>query len=121
MTKSLVETPEVQALLIKLSGQDQPGGDARVKAIVRRIVGDLFAVIDEFKVTDDEFWAAMNFASAGSREFGLWAAGLGVERFLDIRADAVDAEKRRRRWYAPHDRRTALCSGRSRGSGVREA
>ena len=53
MTKSLVKTPEVQALLNKLSGQDQPGGDARVKAIVRRIVGDLFAVIDEFKVTDD--------------------------------------------------------------------
>jgi catechol 1,2-dioxygenase len=93
MTKSLVKTPEVQALLNKLSGQDQPGGDARVKAIVRRIVGDLFAVIDEFQITDDEFWAAMNFASAGSREFGLWAAGLGVERFLDIRADAVDAEK----------------------------
>ena len=93
MTKSLVKTPEVQALLNKLSGQDQPGGDTRVKAIVRRIVGDLFAVIDEFKVTDDEFWAALNFASAGSREFGLWAAGLGVERFLDIRADAVDAEK----------------------------
>ena len=59
MTKSLVKTPEVQALLNKLSGQDQPGGDARVKAIVRRIVGDLFAVIDEFQVTDDEFWAAI--------------------------------------------------------------
>jgi catechol 1,2-dioxygenase len=93
MTKSLVETAEVQALLDKLSGQDQPGGDARMKAIVRRMVGDLFAVIDEFNVTDDEFWAAMNYAAAGSGEFGLWAAGLGIERFLDIRADAIDAKK----------------------------
>ncbi|MDG5496943.1 catechol 1,2-dioxygenase [Niveispirillum sp. BGYR6] len=91
MTQRFVDQADVQALLDKLSGQDQPQGDARLKAIIRRIVGDLFATIDEFDISDDEFWAAMNFAIAGSREFGLWAAGLGIERFLDMRADAKDA------------------------------
>lgn len=91
MTDRFVDTPEVQVLIDKLSGQDAQGGDTRMKAIVRRIVGDLFATIDEFDVTDDEFWAALNYASAGAAEFGLWAAGLGIERYLDIRADASDA------------------------------
>lgn len=91
MTDRFVDTPEVRDLIDKLSGQDAQGGDARMKAIVRRIVGDLFATIDEFDVTDDEFWAALNYASAGAAEFGLWAAGLGIERYLDIRADAADA------------------------------
>jgi catechol 1,2-dioxygenase len=91
MTTNFASTPEVQDLLAKLSGQDQSGGDARIKAIVRRIVGDLFATIDAFNVSDDEFWAALNYASAGAPEFGLWAAGLGVERYLDMRADAADA------------------------------
>jgi len=91
MTANLVNTSEVQTLLDKLSGLDQQAGDARLKAITRRIVGDLFATIEEFNVTDDEFWQALNFAARGSAEFGLWAAGLGLERFLDIRADAADA------------------------------
>lgn len=91
MTKRLVDTPEVQSLLDKLSGIDTVSGDPRLKAIVRRMVGDLFAMIDEFDVTEDEFWQALNYAASGSAEFGLWSAGLGIERFLDIRADAKDA------------------------------
>ena len=91
MTNNFASTPEVHASADRLSGQDQAGGDARVKAIVRRVVGDLFATIDAFNVTDDEFWAALNYASSGAAEFGLWAAGLGVEHYLDLRADAVDA------------------------------
>jgi catechol 1,2-dioxygenase len=93
MTQNFTDRPEVQTLLDRLSGHDQPGGDPRLKAIVRRIVGDLFATIDEFDITDDEFWAALNFASAGAGEYGLWAAGLGIEHFLDLRADAIDAAK----------------------------
>ena len=91
MTERLVDTPEIQALLNKLSGGDTVSGDPRMKAIVRRLVGDLFATIEEFEITDDEFWLALNYASAGAQEYGLWAAGLGVERFLDVRADAQDA------------------------------
>ena len=91
MTERFVDTPEIQALLDKLSGGDTVSGDPRLKAIVRRLVGDLFAVIEEFDISDDEFWLALNYASTGAQEYGLWAAGLGVERFLDIRADAQDA------------------------------
>jgi catechol 1,2-dioxygenase len=90
MTNTLVETDPVQELLDKLSGKHEAAGDPRLKAIVRRIVGDLFATIDAFGITDDEFWAALNFAVAGAPEFGLWAPGLGVERFLDLRRDAAD-------------------------------
>jgi catechol 1,2-dioxygenase len=92
MTQRLVDTPQVQALLDDLSGGTAAGGNPRMKAIVRRIVGDLFATIDDFDITDDEFWAALNYAAAGAQEFGLWAAGLGLEHFLDLRADAKDAE-----------------------------
>jgi catechol 1,2-dioxygenase len=92
MTSTLVSRPDIQTLLDRLSGLDQPEGDARFKAIVRRIVSDLFTTIDEFDITDDEFWAALNFASAGAGEFGLWAAGLGIEHFLDLRADEIDKQ-----------------------------
>lgn len=88
---NFANTPDVQALLDKLSGADQTGGDARLKAVIRRIMGDLFATIDEFDLTDDEIWGALNYAAAGSDEYGLWAAGLGLERYLDMRADAIDA------------------------------
>ena len=53
-------------------------------------MSDLFETIDQFDVTDDEFWHALNFIAGGAPEFGLWAAGLGLEHFLDIRADLKD-------------------------------
>ncbi len=91
MTVKLADTIAVQTLLDRVAGLDVDGGDPRLKAIVRRIVGDLFATIEEFDVTDDEFWTALNFAAQGAGEYGLWAAGLGVEHYLDLRADAIDA------------------------------
>ncbi len=91
MTKNFATTAEVQDLLDQLSGKEQSAGDPRMKAIVRRIMGDLFATIDEFDITDEEVWSAINYTAAGSGEFGLWAAGLGLERYLDMRADALDA------------------------------
>ncbi len=90
MTSALVETPEIQAFLDRISGISDTGGDQRVKWIMRRVVSDLFATIDEFDITPDEFWSALNFLAAGGPELGLWAAGLGFEHFLDIRLDAAD-------------------------------
>lgn len=92
MTTAFIQSPEVQDLLLKLSGQDQEGGDARLKAIIARLVSDLFAAIEEFDISDDEIWKALNFVQTGSQEIGLWAAGLGLERFMDMRADRKDAE-----------------------------
>jgi catechol 1,2-dioxygenase len=85
---AITESSEVQALLDKAAGLDVAGGDARRKQIMRKILGDLFETIDRFDVSEDEFWRALNFLAAGAPELGLWAPGLGVERFLDIRADA---------------------------------
>lgn len=92
MSSELVNSREIQGFLDKLSGLDQAGGDTRLKQIVRRIVGDLFATIDEFDITDEEFWSALNFLADGAPEFGLIAPGLGFEHFLDVRADAAEAK-----------------------------
>ena len=89
MASALVNSPDIQDLLDKVSGLDQPNGDSRAKQIVRRIVGDLFATIDEFDVSDDEFWAALNFLVDAAPEFGLIAPGLGFDHFLDVR-QAID-------------------------------
>lgn len=87
----LTQSPDIQGFLDRIAGADQPSaGDERLKAIVRKIVSDLFETIDQFDVTDDEFWHALNFIAAGAPEFGLWAAGLGLEHFLDVRADLKD-------------------------------
>lgn len=85
---ALTNSPEIQSLLDKAAGlAGRDAGDVRVKQIVRKIVSDLFDTIDQFDVSEDEFWHALNFVAAGAPEFGLWAPGLGIERFLDIRAD----------------------------------
>jgi catechol 1,2-dioxygenase len=90
MASELIASPEIQTFLDKAAGLDTSGGDARLKVITRRILGDLFAAIDELDISDDEFWHAVSFLQAGAPELGLWAAGLGFERFLDIRADLAD-------------------------------
>lgn len=86
----LVRSGDIQLFLDRISGLSDAGGDARTKQILRRVVGDLFATIDEFDVTEDEFWKALNFLAEGAPEFGLWAAGLGFEHFLDVRMDLQD-------------------------------
>lgn len=90
MTAEITNSKQIQAFLDKIAGLDGPGGDARTKKIVRRIVGDLFALIEEFGVTEDEFWAALNFVVEGAPELGLWAPGLGFEHFLDVLQDEAD-------------------------------
>jgi catechol 1,2-dioxygenase len=90
MTTDLVQSPDIQAFLNRIAGLDGAAGDHRIKAIVRRIVGDLFATIDAFDVGEDEFWKAVNVLASAAPEFGLWAAGLGFEHYLDIRMDRAD-------------------------------
>jgi len=91
MTTGLLAKATTQDFIDQIAGLDADAGDSRVKRITRRIIADLFATIDEFDITEDEFWVAINFLAAGAPEFGLWAAGLGFEHFLDLRADAADA------------------------------
>ena len=90
MSSALVDSSRIQRLLDRVSGLEQPGGDPRLKKIVRRVIADLYTVIDELDVTPEEFWAALGFFQGGSREFGLMAPGLGFDHFLDIRVDRAD-------------------------------
>lgn len=93
MTSDLVQSRAAQTLLDKVSGVLQEGGDLRVKQIVRRIVSDLYTVIDEFDVSPDEFWLTLGFLQNGAPEFGLIAPGLGFDHFLDMRMDEQDRRR----------------------------
>lgn len=93
MTK-LVETPDVRALLDKVAGLDGPGGNERVKAVVRRVTEDIFRIIEDLDVQPDEFWTAVSYVTrlGQANEAGLLVPGLGIETFLDLRLD--EAERR---------------------------
>lgn len=97
MTVKIFDTPEVQDFIKTVAGFDQAGGNDRAKQIVHRLVGNLFKLIDDFDVTEEEYWAGVNLLNAlGSQtQFGLLSPGLGFDHFLDMRQDAIDAEAKR--------------------------
>ncbi|MDX1656531.1 MAG: catechol 1,2-dioxygenase [Candidatus Competibacteraceae bacterium] len=94
MTVKLAQTPEVQAFLEKVSGFDQSGGNERFKNIMHRLLSDLYRTIDDFDVTPEEFWSAVNVLNelGATKQFALLAPGLGFDHYLDLRLDAKDAE-----------------------------
>ncbi|AJK50169.1 catechol 1,2-dioxygenase [Burkholderia plantarii] len=94
MNVQVSRTQEAQALLRAAANLDDDGGDARFKRIVHRLLGDLFRAIDELDITPDEVWAGINYLNQLGRdgEAPLLAAGLGLEKYLDIRMDAEDRE-----------------------------
>jgi catechol 1,2-dioxygenase len=92
MDASFVKTPQVQQLLDKASGLAEAGGDTRTKAIVRDVLDGIFTAIAKHDVTEDEFWLAVKFLADGVGEYGLIAAGTGIEHFLDLCMDERDRE-----------------------------
>jgi catechol 1,2-dioxygenase len=70
---------------------DHPA-DPRVQQVVVRLLGDLCKAIEDLDITPNEFWSGVAYmASAGAaNELGLLAAGLGLEHFLDLRADEAE-------------------------------
>lgn len=83
------DSANVTSVLDKAAGLDQPGGNLRLKQIVRRIAGDLCRTIEEFDVTPTEFWTAVDYLSrvGESHEMGLLIPGLGLEHFMDVLID----------------------------------
>lgn len=87
--------PEIAALvrqfLVETATQGTP--DPRVQQVVVRLTTDLFQAIEDLDLSPSEVWKGIEyFAEAGAtHELGLLAAGLGLERFLDIRADEAEA------------------------------
>lgn len=92
MTVKVFDTQEVQDLLkaaVNLEGQE---GNARFKQILHRLLSDLFKAIDDLDITPDEVWAGVNYLNrlGTDGEAALLAAGLGLEKYIDIRLDAED-------------------------------
>src|SRR5690554_6055669 len=92
MSVKVFDTKEVQDLLKAASNIEGEGGNVRVKQILHRLLSDLFKAIDDLDMSADEVWAGVNyFNKLGSDgESALLAAGLGLEKYLDIRMDAED-------------------------------
>ncbi len=81
----------VKQFLVHTATQGTP--DARAQQVVVRLTTDLFKAIEDLDLSATEVWKGIEyFAEAGAtHELGLLAAGLGLERFLDIRADEAEA------------------------------
>jgi catechol 1,2-dioxygenase len=96
MSKNIINPQEIEQLLNISCGLNTDQGNPRVKLILQRIMGDLCRTIDEFDISDEEFWQAVNYFNIlGERkEVALLAAGLGLEHFLDMRADEKEKAAR---------------------------
>lgn len=92
MSANVFNTDEVQSLLRVACNLDGKEGNARTKQIVHRLLSDLFKAIDELDITPDEVWAGVNYLNKLGKdgEAALLAAGLGLEKYLDIVLDAAD-------------------------------
>jgi catechol 1,2-dioxygenase len=68
--------------------------DERVQQVTLRLLTDVFKAVEDLDLSASEVWKGIEYlAEAGAtQELGLLAAGLGLERFLDIRADEAEAK-----------------------------
>ncbi|WP_250450840.1 catechol 1,2-dioxygenase [Caballeronia sp. ATUFL_M2_KS44] len=94
MNIKVFDTKEVQDLLKAAANLGSNDGNARTKQITHRLLSDLFKAIDDLDMTPDEIWTGVNYFNKLGRdgEAALLAAGLGLEKYLDIRMDAEDRE-----------------------------
>ena len=90
-----MEYAKIDALVNKMNVDTATGPvDARVQQVVIRLLSDLFKAIEDLDITPSEVWKGLEYMTdAGqANELGLLAAGLGLEHFLDLRADEADAK-----------------------------
>ncbi|RZJ21503.1 MAG: catechol 1,2-dioxygenase [Acinetobacter sp.] len=86
---------EIDALVKKMNVDTATGPvNERVQQVVVRLLGDLFQAIEDLDISQSELWKGLEYLTdAGqANELGLLAAGLGLEHYLDLRADEADAK-----------------------------
>lgn len=90
-----MEREVIDTLLSKIEATQTDTGSARIKLIVNRILKDMFYMIEDLDVQPEEVWTAVNYLTetGKSGEFGLVAAGMGLEHFLDLRMDEAEARQ----------------------------
>ncbi|MBK1780537.1 catechol 1,2-dioxygenase [Advenella sp. WQ 585] len=83
-------------LLVTSFIQDKAESDVnhRVQTVVTRLLGDLFKAIEDLDLQPSEIWQGLEYLTDAGKanELGLLAAGLGLERFIDIRSDEAEAK-----------------------------
>ncbi|MEW2918468.1 dioxygenase [Ruegeria sp. ANG10] len=89
---NITPTKLVQDLLDRASGQDQEGGDKRLKTVLRALLEQTFALIERHDLTEDELCGAVAYLGKGADEYGLMIPGVGLEHFMDLVLDARDEE-----------------------------
>ena len=90
-----MEHTKIDALVKEMNVDTATGAvDARVQQVVVRLLGDLFKAIEDLDISQTELWKGLEYLTdAGqANELGLLAAGLGLEHFLDLRADEADVK-----------------------------
>ncbi|QIE91221.1 catechol 1,2-dioxygenase [Pseudomonas nitroreducens] len=94
MTVRISQTAEIQKFFEEAAGFGNDRGSPRFKALINRILIDTVRIIEDMQVTDDEFWAAVDYLNrmGAGQEAGLLVAGLGLEHFLDLLQDARDEQ-----------------------------
>ena len=94
MSVKVFDTQEVQNLLEAAANLEGKNGNVRFKRIFHRLLSDLFKAIDDLDITPDEVWAGVSYLNKLGQdgEAALLAAGIGLEKYLDIRLDAADME-----------------------------
>ena len=85
---------QIDALVKQMNVDTAKAKLMRVQQIVVRLLGDLFQAIEDLDIQPSEVWKGLEyFTDAGqANELGLLAAGLGLEHYLDLRADEADAK-----------------------------
>lgn len=95
MSHSFINQHTVQDLLRESAGLNSTDGNERFKSIIHRLLTNICTLIDDYNVTQEEFWHAVNYLHelGGRKEAALLAAGLGLEHFLDLRQEAIEASQ----------------------------
>lgn len=84
----------VKTLLKEVNSSYKHPGDERIRKITEHLIEVLYDTIVKFDISHEEVWAFIRWANELGKEnqVGLLAAGIGIERVLDILADEKDAK-----------------------------